>query len=395
MTSDKSLEYLRPFAKTKQQNDILDTLLETSGSREKAWKKLGIDGGNARKSIRRMKAAAQGKVINHGDNSMQIVDDGFKIKGTSVLYDEAGNLKLQWVKTNIDEQKRYQGILDALTEYCEHLPVIPSIKKPVNTDSDLLSVYTITDFHIGMYAWKEESGEDWDLNIAETTLINAVTDMITGSPDSEEAILNIQGDFTHWDGLDAVTPASKHILDADTRFPKLAMLSLDILTKAIGMLLKKHKQVKVIVCEGNHDIVTSMWLQIALKREYRSNKRVDVDLVHFPFYAHLHGEIMLGFHHGHKVKNKSLPALFSSEPRYRSMWGKAKYTYIHTGHYHHTEQEMSECGGAIVERHPTLSARDAYSARGGYVSWRCARAITYDKIRGEVLRVSVTPRKEN
>jgi len=106
---------------------------------------------------------------------------------------------------------------------------------------------------------------------------------------------------------------------------------------------------------------------------------------------------MLGFHHGHKVKNKSLPALFSSEPRFRKMWGLADYCYIHTGHYHHTEQDMAEAGGAIVERHPTLSSRDAYAARGGYVSWRAAHAITYHKDYGEYRRVTVTPkmRKED
>jgi hypothetical protein len=53
---------------------------------------------------------------------------------------------------------------------------------------------------------------------------------------------------------------------------------------------------------------------------------------------------------------------------------------------------MSEDGGAIVERHPTLAARDAYAARGGYVSFRGARAITYDKQLGEVERITVLPR---
>ena len=73
------------------------------------------------------------------------------------------------------------------------------------------------------------------------------------------------------------------------------------------------------------------------------------------------------------------------------MWGKSKYCYIHTGHYHHQEQDMAEFGGAIVARHPTLAARDAHATRGGYVSWRAAKAITYDKSRGEISRKTVTP----
>jgi hypothetical protein len=124
---------------------------------------------------------------------------------------------------------------------------------------------------------------------------------------------------------------------------------------------------------------------------FSRNKRVEVLDTEFPFYAYLHGEIMLAFHHGHKVKNKSLPALFASEPRYRAMWGKAQYCYVHTGHYHQREQDQSEFGGAVVERHPTIAARDAYAARGGYVSWRAMNCITYHKTKGEVSRRSVVP----
>ena len=44
---------------------------------------------------------------------------------------------------------------------------------------------------------------------------------------------------------------------------------------------------------------------------------------------------MLGFHHGHKKKMAQLPKLFSSEPRFRKLWGQATQAYIHTGHMHH------------------------------------------------------------
>jgi hypothetical protein len=118
---------------------------------------------------------------------------------------------------------------------------------------------------------------------------------------------------------------------------------------------------------------------------------IEIDDSEIPYYAHLHGNIMIAMHHGHKKKNTQLPSLFASEPRFRKMWGQADYCYIHTGHYHHAEQDMAENGGAIVERHPTLAGRDAYAARGGYVSWRSARAITYHASHGEIMRVTVTP----
>ena len=385
-------EYLRPYAYIDRHHEVLDAL-EQSSSVRKAAELLDIDSSNFRRYIRKMKRRAELQGLSPEHDMTKAAPDTYMVKGTSTLYDEDGQVKIQWVKTDVDKEARLKAIIDAIQEYAENLPLIPAIAAPAETKQNLLTLYTLTDYHLGMYSWQEETGDDWDVDIAERVMVNAISDMITGSPDSETAILNIQGDFMHWDGLDAVTPTSKHIVDADTRFAKLAMLSLDVITKAVGMLLQKHARVRVIVCEGNHDIVSSAWLQISLNREYRNNDRVDVDMTHFPFYAHLHGEIMLGFHHGHKVKNGSLPALFASEPRYREMWGNAKYTYIHTGHYHHTEQNMAEGGGAIVERHPTLAARDAYAARGGYVSWRAARAITYDAKAGEVHRVTVIPRE--
>jgi len=53
---------------------------------------------------------------------------------------------------------------------------------------------------------------------------------------------------------------------------------------------------------------------------------------------------------------------------------------------------MSESGGAIVERHPTLTGRDSYATRMGLFGWRAAHAITYHKSTGEHRRVTVTPK---
>ncbi len=66
-----------------------------------------------------------------------------------------------------------------------------------------------------------------------------------------------------------------------------------------------------------------------------------------------------------------------------------EHIYISTGHYH--TKEVVEVSGVVIERHPTLNARDAYGARGFEHSQRGALAITYDKEKGEISRVTVTP----
>jgi hypothetical protein len=44
-----------------------------------------------------------------------------------------------------------------------------------------------------------------------------------------------------------------------------------------------------------------------------------------------------------------------------------------------------------VVQHSTLAARDAYAARGGWMSERTIKAITYHSKYGEVGRITVTP----
>ena len=96
---------------------------------------------------------------------------------------------------------------------------------------------------------------------------------------------------------------------------------------------------------------------------------------------------MLGVHHGHKVKNEQLPLLFAAQ--FPEAWGRTKRREIHCGHRHHRDEK--EYNGVTVIQHPTLAARDAYAARGGWIADRAAQAITYHRKWGQVGRVTVCP----
>jgi len=318
--------------------------------------------------------------------------DGFEVRAASTLVRhtvEGSEVVLEWVKQYRYEE--YKAWENAVNDICKKLPVAKIVPAPKAKPKELLTLYTITDFHMGMLSYAPETGDDWDTDIATRVLTNAISEMIERSPEAETGVFLQLGDFLHFDSLDSVTPSSGHILDADTRYDRLVRCAIHSMCNAINMMLKKHNKVTVIVAEGNHDMAGSVWLRRAMQQIYSGNKRVSVDETSFPFYAFSHGQLMIAAHHGHKVKNKSLPALFQSEPRYRQMYGNAKYTYIHTGHTHQKEKDASECGGAIVERHQTLAARDAYAVRGGWVSQRAANAITYHADKGEYSRVTVYP----
>ena len=319
-----------------------------------------------------------------------VVPEGYKVKGVSTYYNEDGKPTGQWVKSATDEERRAQALLEAVENAATALPRFKPVKPPKQVDENLASLLTITDFHLGMKAWKDSDGDDWDLKIARDVFLNAIHDMLNASPKSGTGILNQLGDFLHWDGLVQVTPTSGHHLTGDDRYSKLVELSISVMTEAVDMMLKKFGKVVVVQAEGNHDLASSVWMRKFIKHRFQDEPRVEVIDNEFPYYAYQHGEIMLGFHHGHKMRMAQLQKLFASEPRFRKLWGASQHAYIHCGHLHH--ERVLDDAGCTVEQHPTLAARDNYTSSHGYVSQRGAKVITYDKLEGEVHRVTVRPR---
>ncbi len=359
-------------------------------SQVKAALKLGISRSALRDRLSCVNNLAARRGYSPDNDWHHPVPDGHKIKGVSTFYDEEGKPVRQWVKSQTDEERQFEILVERLENATKNLPKFKPTKPPASADQNLLSLLTITDFHLGMYAWEPETGDDWNVETARDVFLNSIHDMIQASPKSGTAVLCQLGDFLHWDGILSVTPSSGHILDADTRYGKLVELAMFVMAEAVKMMLKRFDKVVVVSAEGNHDISGSIWLRKYIKHLFADEPRLEVVDNEFPYYAYLHGDTMLAFHHGHKMKLAQLHKLFASELRFREMWGLAKYTYIHCGHYH--SERVVEDGGAIAEQHPTLAGRDAYATRGGWVSRRGAKVITYDKSDGEIARVTVRPR---
>lgn len=368
----------------------LASLVDGGMSRKEAARRLGISERNVYKMLRRIKANAVKRGYSPEHDMTHVVPEGYKVKGVSTYYNEDGKPTGQWVKSATDEERRAQALLEAVENAATALPKFKPVKPPKQVDENLASLLTITDFHLGMKAWKDSDGDDWDLKIARDVFLNAIHDMLNASPKSGTGILNQLGDFLHWDGLVQVTPTSGHHLTGDDRYSKLVELSISVMTEAVDMMLKKFGKVVVVQAEGNHDLASSVWMRKFIKHRFQDEPRVEVIDNEFPYYAYQHGEIMLGFHHGHKMRMAQLQKLFASEPRFRKLWGASQHAYIHCGHLHH--ERVLDDAGCTVEQHPTLAARDNYTSSHGYVSQRGAKVITYDKLEGEVHRVTVRPR---
>lgn len=336
--------------------------------------------------IRKAKLAKKG--VGHGRDVSHLVPDGYKIKGTSSLVDEFGNTKLQWVKTDTDAERQVE-LMKAVIEgmKSEITPVAPVKATRAKRDDKLLNLYTVSDFHLGMLAWADESGDDWDMKIAEDMFSRWFDAAFQKAPDAGTGVINLLGDLAHFDSLDAVTPASGHVLDADTRYQKLVRYMIRMVRRVVDMALVKHKNVRLLIVQGNHDESGMIWLAEMFSTLYDNEPRVFVDTSPDVYKMVQHGKTTLFFHHGHKARFDAIEPVMIA--KFRKAFGESVYSYAHVGHLHH--QKIVESRNMIVEQHRTLAAKDAYASRGGWMSGRSANVITYSAEYGEVARLTISP----
>jgi hypothetical protein len=379
----KIAEELKQFA-TPRQIEYIDAV-NMSETYQAAATLMSVDPSCIRRAVQavKKKAALQGYSPEH--DMTHIAPDPFIVRGTSTYFNKDGKPTGQWVKTKLDDAKLQSMILAAIEGFKDEIPRAEPVQfyEPVN--SQLCNNYVITDYHLGMLAWAPEAGEDWDVKIAEDLLIRWFQQAIAQSPPAEYAVFAQLSDFLHFDGMDAVTPASKHLLDADTRFAKLVRVALRVLRRIINMLLAKHKHVHIEMCDANHDPVSQIWLRETFAILFENEPRVTVETSPNPYTAYEFGNVMLGFHHGHKRNVTNVTEVFAAQ--FREMFGRTKYAYIHTGHMHHLH--IKENPLMIVEQHRTLAPADAFAARGGWLSGRDAKVITYHREFGEVSRLTI------
>lgn len=375
-----SLEYLRPFARSPQDLEKIEAMIKHKGSTLNASREINVTDRRIRRRIAELKSYADADLLNEATT-----------KRISSLTDHRenidGDLMLRWHikdKSMMERINAARAVIDAMKS---DIKPEKRIAPPKQNLAQLLNLYVITDYHVGMLAWAEECGEDWDVSIAENLLVKWFEYIIARSPDSEHAIFAQLGDFLHFDGLDSVTPTSGHLLDADTRFTRIIRIAIRVLRRVINMLLKKHKTLHIIMAEGNHDQASSAWLREWFAVLYEDNPRVTVDTSPDPYYCHEWGNTSLFFHHGHKKRPASSDTVFAA--KFREVWGRTKYSFAHFGHLHHVS--VKETNLMVIEQHRTLAAKDSYASRGGWISGREANCITYHKEFGYSSRVVATP----
>ncbi|QJT70569.1 UNVERIFIED_ASMBLY: putative phosphoesterase [Shigella phage 2019SD1] len=203
--------------------------------------------------------------------------------------------KTRWTITTRDKEQLealMQAAMDAFSEEVPRLDPQPESQKDY---SETLSLYPIFDMHraqwrISMNAARTGIQQQQSAN-------NFIDYSIQCAPDSEKAVLLIGGDMLHSDGTEAVTPASGHVLDQDSRYAKLVYVAIRSVRRAIAKLLSKHK---------------TIWLRAAMAAAYENEPRVHVDVS--PRVVH-HTQYGKTFPHTIIWLRAAMAAAYENEPR--------------------------------------------------------------------------------
>lgn len=327
--------------------------------------------------------SGRGKCIDGGhyftirpdSGALRSVPDGYLAKGTSTLVGADGEIKAQWIKTSIDMERQREMLLAAVEEMADALPRVKPRKATGAYLDDLLTVYPIGDPHVGMVSWPEETGDDWNLKIAEQMHCDAMHELVRTAPKTKQALVVNLGDLYHRDGVNAETPRSRHPLDVDGRFMKMFRVGVKVMRRCIESALQKHEHVHVITAAGNHDESTAQALAVLLSEVYENEPRVTIDLSPSVFYYYRFGKVLIGVHHGHTCKLPGLAGVMATDRA--SDWGECKFRHWLVGHVHH--QQVIEYPGVTIETFGTLAAKDAYAANGGWRSNRHMQSIVYHR----------------
>ncbi len=259
-----------------------------------------------------------------------------------------------------------------------------SYRKPKKDPSTL--IIGLVDMHFGKLCWGPETGNNYDLKIAEQLWARAIDAALSKCEghDIAEIILPVGNDFGHVDNRRGETEAGTS-QDVDGRYEKVSGAQEIALVNAVERC-RQHAPVKVIHVPGNHDRITSWWLCRLVDHAFKKTKFVTVDTSPRLVKYHQTGKCLWGFAHGDGPKAKALKDMMPVEQP--DNWAKspACREWL-TGHLHqqHMTQTIGthEQAGMVFRILPSLCGTDAWHYANGFsMSAKATQNLLYSHEHG-------------
>ena len=363
------------------EDEMLEALRLVSeyGSISEAARRIGMSRETLQSRVNKARAeAANG---NLSADLSDMVADGFSLKGYS-HYTKTSAGEPIWLKTVKAERDYWEGVTSAIASLkpVDRIPKAPSLP-----DSDIVPWLQIGDGHIGMQSWEDETHANYDLDIAKREYMACNSDLIAQAPKSDRMVINDLGDGTHYENYKAITEASGHAVDYDTRFPKMISAYIDIIQHTVERALERATTVDCIFNQGNHSRTNDIWIAELVQRLYGKTGRVNVLNNRNTYIAYRMGKTLVGVQHGDKVKPEKFRDVMSSD--FAADWGETEFRYLDGGHVHHSQRK--ELAGCIFESWNNLAPRDKYAHDGGWRSKQAMSVVLRSRTYGEVGRMTM------
>lgn len=327
---------------------------------------------------------------SHDPPRFEPVPPDFTVDRIATNLDGQGQVRQQWIGADKKKSAAWDEMWRAINESTARYErwALPT-EAPTACLADTATHYNFGDPHLGMLAWKRETGQHFDFKIARQDLIECFTSLVQQSPASKLCLINELGDLYHAEDDKQATPTAGHKLDVDGRAGKLNELVSELLVGVTELALAKHETVEWRLMRGNHDPYKALGAAGFLRAWFRNEPRVVVVDNNNPFLFREFGTNLWGWHHGDGCPPQRIKDVISCYDDGRP-WGRTLHRFMATGHIH-TDKRFDFAGG-WSESFRTLAPADYWAHWKGWRSEQSVDSLTFHIERGLMSRNQVNLR---
>lgn len=297
--------------------------------------------------------------------------------------------RLKKKKVEQDLLKQKELIIEELSKVTKDWS---SIKKTKTSNNKYLLELSLPDVHFGKLAHAEETGEDYDIKIAEKRFKDAIDYFLAlvDMSQIEKIFFPIGNDLINFDNKHNTT-VNGTPQDSDSRFHKVLRTVKKVLINCIDYL-ETYAPVDVVIVQGNHDETMMFTLGEILDAYYRNNKNININNSPKLRKYYKYGNTGIQLTHGDKEKHTDLGLIFATEEP--QLWADTKFRFCQLGHFHKTKKldymSVDTLPGFQIQILPSLSGTDAWHYGKGYGGLKQAKAFLFHKENGIVAEYTYT-----
>lgn len=248
--------------------------------------------------------------------------------------------------------------------------------------SSTAAIMPISDLHFGSLTKSDETGSENNLEIARENLLSSTEFHLKSIMPSfpQKLIIPILGDFYNTDTPKNTTTAGTFQEEASS-WKNTSRKGVELMIEVIDMCLRELQcPVKIIVCNGNHDLMRSFALGLILEAFYKDVEDVEIDNSHAIRKYDIFGTSLFGFGHGDTKANADYLGIMCEETD--AKFALAEHRTMFVGHLHH--KTVEEKPGITVRRIGSLTPSNTWHKTKGYQSVRSSESYIVDVLNGIV-----------